>query len=554
MKSNISTLFFVSLSLLFFTNNDLIAADIIVNPGDNLQQVINSAQGGDVIIVNGGNYPGTIHIQNRTFTEANPLIIKNGNGTPHITGSGSHSGGTTFRITNCSFIAVDGFMFSNSLYGCFITLSDHIIIQNCEITNTGQEGLHANEGVEYIDVIGCEIHHTGRRVNFEGWGEGIYIGGAQQMNRYIYIEGNEIYECGFGEGINIKASDSEMVTVKNNHIHDVHPGKSTTPNAQWNGGAIGVSHHFVNTDRLIWIEENLIENISGGQTSDSGIMSQQSDTRIVNNTIRNCDDRGLYFNDYISDHPCWNFGNTFSNNGVNVFKAAGAQVFTSNPGLSPFVPQTWYNQVDSQEPPPADNGDNIALNKPVNVSAQQTDSEGLKAVDGSRNELDRWSAEFFPQSIEIDLLGTYLLDRIDVFPLQNRAYQYTVEAMTAGGSYQQIINRSNNNTGAAVITDLLADVPASKVRFTFTGAAVYTGDWTSIREIEIFGEETNETTGPTEPTEPIEPSDLLLETEGDIFLSKINSGIILISQNGTCFKMKVDDAGQFTSEAVECPE
>ena len=59
---------------LFFCLQTATAADIIVNPGDNLQSAINNAQGGDVLIVNGGNYGGTIHIQNRSFTEANPLI------------------------------------------------------------------------------------------------------------------------------------------------------------------------------------------------------------------------------------------------------------------------------------------------------------------------------------------------------------------------------------------------------------------------------------------------------------------------------------------------
>lgn len=536
----------IIISLLFCWLNFLSATDIIVNPGDNLQSAINNAQGGDILIINSGNYAGTIHIQNRSFTESNPLIIKSGNGTPHITGSASHNGGTTFRITNCSYIALDGLKLSNSLYGCFITQSDHIIIKNCEVTNIGQEGIHANDDSDYIDIIACEIHHTGRRANHEGWGEGIYIGGAdpQNVNSYIYIEGNEIYETGLGEGINVKSSDSEKVTVKNNHVHDIHPGKSTDPNAQWNGGAIAVSHHATNTDRMIWIEDNLVENISGGQTSDSGIMTQQSDTRIVRNTIRNCDDRGIWFNDFNSDHPCWNFGNTLSNNGTPVFVASNATVFTTNPGNSPYSPQLWYNDNQSEEPPPS-NEDNIALNKPVTVSAQQVGSEGLKAVDGSRGDLDRWSVEFYPQTIEIDLQGRYSLEKIDVFPLSNRAYQYTVEAKSNGGSYQQIINRSNNSTGSAVISNILTNVEADAVKFTFTGAAVYDGDWISIREIEIFG---------SLITDPgTDPEIMLLETQGDIFINKLTSGIIMISPNGTCHKMTINNAGNFVSELVECP-
>lgn len=535
---SISILFF----LLFLTC--LSASDIILNPGDNFQSAVNSAQGGDVIIVNGGNYSGTIHIQNRTFTEANPLIIKSGNGTPHITGSGSYSSGTTFRITNSSYIVLDGLKLSNSLYGCFITLSDHIIVKNCEITNIGQEGIHARDDVEYLDIITCQIHHTGKRPDHEGWGEGIYIGGSSTnvLTTNVFIEGNEIYECGLGEGINIKASDSEKVTVINNHVHDIHPGKSTSPNAQWNGGAIAVSHHFRTTDRQIWIQNNLIENVSGGQVSNSGIMTQQSNTRVINNTIRNCGDRGIWFNDFESSSACWNFGNSFANNGTNVFISSGAQVFTSNPGPSPFTAQSWYDGSNSQEPP-INNEDNIALNKPVLVSSQQIGNEGAKAVDGNRDDAERWSAEFFPQSIEIDLLGTYKLERIDVFPLNNRAYQYIVERKIDGGSYQMLIDRNNNTEGGAVITDILAEELASKVKFTFTGASVYNGSWLSIKEIEIFGIES------TVPT----TAGKLIESEGDVFISNIASGIIMISPNGTCYRMKLNNAGQFISEPIECP-
>ena len=263
MKPNTLSSFASLFFLTCFSLLHLHAAEITVNPGDNLQSIINNAQGGDIIILNSGNYGGTIHLQNKSCTAANPLIIKNGNGIAHITGSGSYNSGTTFRITNSSYVALDGIKVSNSLYGIFITQSDHIIITNCTIEDTGQEGIHANDDVDFLDILDSKIHHTGRRPDHEGWGEGIYIGGASSnaLNSRIHIEGNEIYECGFGEGINIKASDSDKVTIKNNHLHDIHPGKTTTPNAQWNGGAIAVSHHFTNMDRLIWIEDNLIENI-----------------------------------------------------------------------------------------------------------------------------------------------------------------------------------------------------------------------------------------------------------------------------------------------------
>jgi len=543
MKINIRFIVIVLFQFLFlYSGTPLFAAEIEVNPGDNLQNVINNAQGGDIIVVNGGSYAGTIHVQNRSFTQANPLIIKSGNGTPHITGTGAYNSGTTFRITNCSYLVLDGFKISNSLYGIYVTLSDHIIIKNCEVTNTGQEGIHARHNVEYLDILNCEIHHTGRRTDHEGWGEGIYIGGSSTdpISSYIYIANNEIYECGFGEGINIKPSEAEKVTIKNNHLHDIHPGKTTEPNSQWNGGAISTDQHATGIDRQIWIEENLIENIYNGQVSNTGIMVQQNGSRVINNTIINCTDRGIWFNDYDSTHPCWNYGNTFTNNGVEVYISPNAQVNTSNPGLSPYAAQSWYS--DNATPPGVIINDHIALNKPVTVTAQQTNYQGSKAVDGSRNDEDRWSAEFFPQSIEIDLLNTYDLSSIDVYPLNNRAYQYIVEAKVDGGNYTTVINRSNNTTGSSVISDALNNVAADNLRITFTGSSGYIGDWISIREIEVFGTETGG------------PSTLHIETEEDIFIDNFNRGVILKAPNGNCYRMKVNNTGQFYSELVDCPQ
>jgi len=342
-----------------------------------------------------------------------------------------------------------------------------------------------------------------------------------------------------GEGINIKGGQTEKVTVRNNHVHDIHPGKTTTPNSQWNGGAIAVGQHSSGIDRQIWIENNLVENVYNGQVSNTGIMTQQTGTRVINNTIRNCTDRGIWFNDFDSSHPCWNFGNSFTNNGVEVHISANAQVNTSNPGLSPYASQSWYD-TDDNNPPEAN--DHIALNKPVIVSSEEASNEGTGAVDGSRNDDDRWSAEFFPQTIEIDLISTYELSAIDIFPLNNRAYQYTVEAKLDGGSYAVIINRSNNTTGGSVISDVLNNVEADNIKITFTGASDYDGDWISIREIEVFG------------TEIGGPSDQVLYVEADIFIENFNRGVILLAPNGNCFRLKVTNDGQVVSELVECPE
>jgi parallel beta-helix repeat protein len=60
------------------------------------------------------------------------------------------------------------------MWGIYVKRSDHIILRNNEIYNTGQEGSHIGRSSRYIDILGNKIHNTGQ-FNSK-WGEGIYIG------------------------------------------------------------------------------------------------------------------------------------------------------------------------------------------------------------------------------------------------------------------------------------------------------------------------------------------------------------------------------------------
>ena len=53
--------------------------------------------------------------------------------------------------------------------------------------------------------------------------------------------------------------------------------------------------------------------------------------------------------------------------------------------------------------------------------------------------------------------------------------------------------------------------------------------------------------GTTDPSEKLEISN------GDIYLSGISNGIIMTSPNGSCWRVTIDDAGNFISTAITCP-
>ncbi|GAA4304555.1 DUF4955 domain-containing protein [Aestuariibaculum suncheonense] len=135
------------------------------------------------------------------------------------------------------------------------------------------------------------------------------------------------------------------------------------------------------------------------------------------------------------------------------------------------------------------NVNNVALNKSVIVSSEpQSENPGVAAIDG--NISTRWSAEIFPQWLEVDLGALKSIYKTELVCLQDRAYHYIIEAKSnSGDTYTKIVDRSSNTDGGFEdnpITDEFTPLEARYVRITVTGAEVYTGEWTSILEFRVF--------------------------------------------------------------------
>jgi uncharacterized protein YjdB len=327
------------------------AKTIAVHSGDNLDSKIESANGGDVVILSPGTY-GPINLEDRNYAYSSPLVIKS-DGTGMVTIQKTESTGNTVEFNNCSYIALEGVVIDNGLRGLYIKNSDHIIIKNNEIKNPGQEGIHIGQNSTYIDVIGNYIHDTG--LTNSQWGEGVYVGTGSYSNvtfpdncENIWIENNEIHDCGNGEGINIKA-EAFRVTIKDNTIYSIAPGTNT----QYNQAAItleGASNSIANKYRLTesrdwWVENNEIYNITGGYSDwNNGIMFGGSGCYLLNNIIHDCDNNGIYGNSYATlDLPVYIYNNTISSNGTDMFVSGDIiDVYYTDPGINPNAPQTWY--------------------------------------------------------------------------------------------------------------------------------------------------------------------------------------------------------------------
>ncbi len=326
---------------------------IIVRVGENLNEILNHFVEGDTILVKSGTF-SAIRLSDRTFSENKPLVVKAEESEKVVIRGDTTSTGTVLEMNNCSYIVIEGMKFTCAKWGIYVKNSNHILLRRNEIYSTGQEGCHIGRSSEYVDIIGNTIHNTG--LFNSKWAEGIYVGsgsygrdGFPDNCEYIWIEGNHIYETGKAEGINVKG-ESFHVTVRNNNIHDIHPGTSE----QYNQAAITVegcensikNNYRITEKRDVWVENNTIRNVSGGYSDwNNGIMFFGTGVYILNNTVSDCENRGIYGNNW-KNAGLENFvyGNRFSKCGTGIELHPELKVIESDPGKNPHSPQKWYSE------------------------------------------------------------------------------------------------------------------------------------------------------------------------------------------------------------------
>lgn len=158
--------------------------------------------------------------------------------------------------------------------------------------------------------------------------------------------------------------------------------------------------------------------------------------------------------------------------GVGAFLLAGSEVYELAPGDPAAAPK---------EPQ-----DNLALNNLVAFSSQ---SSGTPASNAADDQLwTRWSAQSYPQWIELEFDTTQAIGMTEVAPYLGRAYQFTVETkMSAGESYSMLVDRSSNTHGGYAIVDTFPPVVGRFVRLTVTGASGYTGSEVSVLDFNLYG-------------------------------------------------------------------
>ena len=146
------------------------------------------------------------------------------------------------------------------------------------------------------------------------------------------------------------------------------------------------------------------------------------------------------------------------------------------------------SDFDPIDPTPnCSEGSNLSLNGDISsFSGEQDANPARNLIDDDTS--NRWSAMAFPQNVVIDLGDIYDVNEINLYPFNNRAYQFLVEGSSSSSSsgFSTLTNATNNTLGGSVINRTFSSRSVRYVRLTITGASGYTGPWASIQEFEII--------------------------------------------------------------------
>ena len=163
---------------------------------------------------------------------------------------------------------------------------------------------------------------------------------------------------------------------------------------------------------------------------------------------------------------------------------------------------------------------NIALSSSIHSSSgAQEGNPATNLIDGiSDTDANRWSSQSFPQWVVFDLGSAQSVSGVRLHTVQDRAYQYRLYASSSLNEVQSsatsalVVDGSSNTIGGLIAQEFAA-VEARYVKLEVVGAANYSGDWVSVRELEVLS------SCEEEPEEPAVPggddSTLTIRAQGD---------------------------------------
>ena len=194
--------------------------NIYVSNSEELKNALLNASAGDTILLRSGIYESgdygkksAIFYSDSEGTEAAPISIKSADpDAPAVLKGTDTSKGLVLYITG-DYWNIENIICCNAQKGIVLDNSDHSVIKNVEVYDTGQEGIHLRDGSSYCEIIGANVHDAGL---VSEYGEAIYIGSAKSTSGYAYdCDHNIVRDCILGPNTVAESVDIKEYTTGN---------------------------------------------------------------------------------------------------------------------------------------------------------------------------------------------------------------------------------------------------------------------------------------------------------------------------------------------------
>ena len=192
---------------------------IYVENSAQLRSALNNAQPGDEIVLKSGTYisesTGSKGANFWSFadgTKESPITIRSEDPEdPAVLYGQNIQNGVVLYITG-DYWNIEDIAVSNAQKGIILDNSNYSNIINCQVSETGSEGIHLRDNSSYCTVQGCTVTNTGRIS--PGYGEAIYVGSSESTSGYGYnCDFNTISDCILGPGVTAELVDIKEYTT-----------------------------------------------------------------------------------------------------------------------------------------------------------------------------------------------------------------------------------------------------------------------------------------------------------------------------------------------------
>lgn len=188
---------------------DSVLRTVYCDTVDEIHDALKNAEAGDKIVIAPGTYVGEASSSasgnsygyfytNKSGTANNPIWIVSEDPSDKALLKGTDTSNDCVIYFKGDHIVIDSIDFAYGKKGIMFDESDYAVINNCEVYDIGEEGIHVRDGSDYAIVQNCYVHDTGL-VNTK-YGEGIYVG--SDYTKWSDLGGSYIKECDYTEILN----------------------------------------------------------------------------------------------------------------------------------------------------------------------------------------------------------------------------------------------------------------------------------------------------------------------------------------------------------------